>query len=92
MLAYLFILIPISLCRSYSSWGPSPSTLTSYIRSTSVSLELVLGDAICAAIKVLLQRVHLSAEDVSERLHLRQLLRQAVALQVQQHTNTRVHC
>lgn len=47
---------------------------------TFISLQLILGHGVCAAIEILLQRVHLPAQDVSEGLHLRQLLPQAVAL------------
>jgi methyl coenzyme M reductase subunit C-like uncharacterized protein (methanogenesis marker protein 7) len=43
-------------------------------------VELVFGHAVGAGVKVLLQGVHLSAEDVPEGLHLSQLLPQAVAL------------
>lgn len=47
---------------------------------TFIPLQLIFGLGVCAAIEVLLQRVHLPAQDVSEGLHLRQLLPQAVAL------------
>lgn len=49
-------------------------------RLTFVPLQLVLGHVVCAAVKVFLQRVHLPAQDVSEGLHLCQLLSQPVAL------------
>lgn len=45
---------------------------------TFIPLQLVFGDSVCTAIKVLLQGVHLSAQDVPEGLHLRQLLTQAM--------------
>lgn len=47
---------------------------------TFISLQLIFGHSVCAAIKIFLQRVHLPAQDISEGLHLRQLLPQAVAL------------
>lgn len=47
---------------------------------TFIPLQLIFGLGVCAAIEVLLQRVHLPAQDTSEGLHLRQLLPQAVAL------------
>ena len=51
-----------------------------FVLLTFVSLQLIFGHGICAAIKVFLKRVHLSAQDISERLHLCQLLCQAVTL------------
>lgn len=47
---------------------------------TFVSLQLVFGHTVRAAVEVFLQRVYLPTQDVSERLHLCQLLPQAVAL------------
>lgn len=47
---------------------------------TFVPLQLVLRHGVCAAVKVFLKRVHLPAQDVSEGLHLCQLLSQSVTL------------
>lgn len=47
---------------------------------TFISLQLIFGHGVCAAIKIFLQCVHLPAQDISEGLHLCQLLPQAVAL------------
>lgn len=55
---------------------------------TFVPLQLVLGHAVCAAVKVLLQRVHLPAQDVSEGLHLCQLLPQTVTLLEKQYNKS----
>lgn len=46
---------------------------------TFVPLQLILRH-VCTAIKVFLKRVHLPAQDISEGLHLCQLLSQAVTL------------
>lgn len=45
---------------------------------TFVPLQFIFRHSICTAVKVFLQRVHLPAQDVSEGLHLCQLLSQAV--------------
>jgi len=47
---------------------------------TLIPLQLILRHGVRTAIKVFLKRVHLPAQDVSEGLHLRQLLPQAVTL------------
>lgn len=47
---------------------------------TFIPLQFILGHSVCTAIKVFLERVHLPAQNISERLHLCQLLSQAVTL------------
>lgn len=54
---------------------------------TFIPLQLILRHDVCAAIKVFLERVHLPAQDISESLHLCQLLSQAVALLNKQSSN-----
>lgn len=51
---------------------------------TFIPLQFILGHSICTAIKVFLECVHLPAQDISERLHLGQLLSQAVTLLTKQ--------
>lgn len=64
--------------------------MTEVTELTFISLQLIFGHGICAAIKVFLQSVNLPAQDISEGLHLRQLLSQAVTLLYRQYSSANI--
>lgn len=47
---------------------------------TSISLKFIFGDNVSTGVKVFLQRVHLSAQNVPEGFHFSELLTQPVPL------------